>query len=66
MIYYGDLEIYTDKNELEDSKFKELFKLCLEYHPRNLSELVAIAVENSLLEPLRKNSYIFTQWLKYH
>lgn len=63
-IYYGDLEIYDNENELQDNKFKELFALCLEYQPQNLSELVALACENSLIETLRKNSYIFTQWLK--
>lgn len=62
--YYGDLEIYDNENELQDNKFKELFTLCLEYQPQNLSELVTLACENSLIETLRKNSYIFTQWLK--
>lgn len=61
---FGDLEIYDSQAEKEDNKFKELFSLCYEQKPKNLTELIALACANDLLEPLRKNSYIFTQWLK--
>lgn len=60
----GDLEIYDNKAECEDSKFKELFDLCIKKEPRNLSDLICLASNNNLIEPLRKNSYLFTQWLK--
>lgn len=61
---FGDLELYDSKDENENSKFKELFALCLQEKPQNLSQLITLASQNDLLEPLRKNSYIFTQWLK--
>lgn len=61
---FGDLAIYDNKDENENTKFKELFKLCLQEQPKNLSQLITLANQNDLLEPLRKNSYIFTQWLK--
>lgn len=60
----GDLQIFDNKTEEENSKFKELFQLCLQEKPKTMSQMIQLAVSHDLLEPLRKNSYIFTQWLK--
>lgn len=60
----GDLEIYDNKAESEDMKLKGLLDLCFIKKPRDMRELIALASNNSMLEPLRKNSYLFTQLLR--
>lgn len=60
----GDLELYDNKAECEDMKLKGLLDICFIKKPRDMRELIVLSSNAGMLEPLRKNSYLFTQLLK--
>lgn len=61
---FGDLEILTDKDDISNRDFKKLVYLMKTNHITTMKGLCQCAMDNDLLNTLRKNSYLFTQLLK--